>query len=507
MRRIVFIAPGGLPVNLRVQKLAQAAAEQGWEVVVVGRTGALEPVEWMKGDVAVRLVPTPRPLATSIHMLRAAQLRAPLAYRPSWKPGYQTQSVRARQDDLAFRRSQLKTSGRPRDLLHRLQSKRLAVETLATRGLSRWVGLRTHQIRRLQAARRYADKPVDKLVTAGWQRWLGVRAWGKLDPSLWDYEISYGPAIDALDPDVVFVGGSRLLHVGARAVLRARGRGLNTKLVWDVQEFAPFAPPGRTNLRRHRAQCLQEREYAPSVDVVTTVSEGLADLIRCEYDLPSRPTVIADVPVVDDDRDTTATPDVRARCGLDASTPLLVYSGLPAEHRGLRTVVDALPELEDVHVALVVPDTEASYPRRLRNRARKLGVDSRVHLLPYVEHGEVVHHLATADVGIDTNHHRPGDEVVLPPRYYDYSRAKLPMVVSDLDTIGGAVAATGIGEIFRAEDTGDFVRAVRTVLADPERYRAAYEKPGTLDSWTWESQAVVLGDVLAQLAPSPDGRR
>ncbi|HWS33624.1 MAG TPA: glycosyl transferase family 1, partial [Actinoplanes sp.] len=39
----------------------------------------------------------------------------------------------------------------------------------------------------------------------------------------------------------------------------------------------------------------------------------------------------------------------------------------------------------------------------------------------------------------------------------------------------------------------------QAVLNDPQRYRAAYDKPGLLDSWTWEAQANVLNSVYREL--------
>ncbi len=46
------------------------------------------------------------------------------------------------------------------------------------------------------------------------------------------------------------------------------------------------------------------------------------------------------------------------------------------------------------------------------------------------------------------------------------------------------------------------MRAVKAVLADPRRYRAAYDRPGLLDGWTWEAQAEVLEGVYSRLLPN-----
>jgi hypothetical protein len=62
-----------------------------------------------------------------------------------------------------------------------------------------------------------------------------------------------------------------------------------------------------------------------------------------------------------------------------------------------------------------------------------------------------------------------------------------------------AVRRTGQGEVFRAGDVKDFVRAVKVVLADPGRYRSAYDTPDLLEGWSWDAQVKVLDAVYSRL--------
>jgi glycogen(starch) synthase len=43
----------------------------------------------------------------------------------------------------------------------------------------------------------------------------------------------------------------------------------------------------------------------------------------------------------------------------------------------------------------------------------------------------------------------------------------------------------------------------KLVLADPDRYRAAYDKPGLLDAWNWEVQAGILDELYGRLVAQP----
>ena len=358
-------------------------------------------------------------------------------------------------------------------------------------------GLRARLVARgglpLRAAR-LARRPVEHAQVRYWRARLRDGAWRRLEPGLWDYERVAGPVVDALRPDLIHAHDFRMLGVAARAVDRARAAGRDVKLVWDAHEWLPGARPRRDNARWLPAHLGYVREYVGHADAVVTVSDTLADLLVRDHALPERPTVVLNAPV-------TATPDteapgLRERCGLRPDTPLLVYSGAMAVQRGLDTVVEALPLLPGVHLALVVADPETAYVRRVVARATRHGAGDRVHVLPYVPHRQLVAFLATADIGLIPLHHWPNHEIALITKFFEYAHARLPIVVSDVRTMAETVRATGQGEVFRARDAADLARAVRAVLADPARYRAAYEgEDSPLSGWTWEAQAERL-DVL-----------
>ncbi|MGW4947520.1 glycosyltransferase [Actinoplanes sp. NPDC004185] len=366
-------------------------------------------------------------------------------------------------------------------------------------------GLRARLLARggplLRAARR-ARRPVEYAQVWFWRAVEGDRAWRRLEPGLWNYERAFGAVIDELAPDLIHAHDFRMLGVGARAALRARAAGRPVKLLWDAHEFLPGARPRRDNARWLPAHLAYEREYVPYADAVVTVSPMLAELLQREHHLAELPAVVLNTPAVTaPPEDSGAAPDLRRLCGLDDATPLLVYSGSATVQRGLGTVVAALPRLEGVHLALVVGDASTPYVRELLATAARLGVAGRVHTVPYVPHRQVPALLASADIGLIPLHHWPNHEIALITKFFEYSHARLPIVVSDVRTMAETVRATGQGEVFRARDAADLARAVRAVLADPGRYRGVYEGADSpLPGWTWEAQAQVLDAVYRRLS-------
>jgi glycosyltransferase involved in cell wall biosynthesis len=355
-------------------------------------------------------------------------------------------------------------------------------------------GLRARLLQRgglpLHAAR-LARRPVEYARLWYWRLREGNRSWRHLEPGLWNYERAAGPTIDELRPDLIYANDFRMLGVGARAKER-----LGAKLIWDAHEFLPGIKPRRDNAYWLPAHCAYEREYAPAADVVVTTSESMADLLRNEHNLPTQPAVVLNAPDLTP-ADDGEVPDLRKLCGVGENTPLIVYSGSASVQRGLDTVVDALALLPGVHLALVVDEPDAPHVRALVSR------NERVHTAPYVPFWQVVPYLSAADAGAIPIHHWPNHELALITKFFEYSHARLPIIVSDVKTMAAMVRQTGQGEVFRARDVGDCAAAIRKVLSDPQRYRAAYDKPDMpLGEWTWAAQAAKLETLYRSLAPS-----
>ncbi|HEU5156437.1 MAG TPA: glycosyltransferase [Streptosporangiaceae bacterium] len=501
--RVVMLVDNGVKGDSRVQKAARSAAAAGWDVVLLGKAPGRRRVTWRLGDAEVRLIPVRGLLWRPRYEARRAVLRNPLAYPPGPHAAYRRQRVKAWRTDLYHHHLALGLAARPGGasrVLARAGQAALFVLRCYVRALGAWVALRARQTDALQRKRAAMDAPLDRFTTWFWRTVMGDRCWRRFDPHLWDHEVAYGWVIDELRPDLIHAHDFRMIGVGARAALRARARGHPAKLVWDAHEFLPGIKPYSDHPRWHPAQCAYEREYVPYADAVVTVSETLADLLVAEYGLPERPAVVLNAPETARDHD-GPTSDLRELCGIGPDVPLVVYSGSVGPERGLDIMVEALPWLEEVHVAFVVGRPNAPYMRRLRRRAAGLGVGDRVHVVPYVPYDEVVPFIAAADAGVISFLHYPNHEIALNTKFFEYSHARLPLVVSDVRTIAAATRSTGQGEVFAAGNVDDFVRAVRAVLAAPERYRAAYETPGLLEGWTWEVQADILDGVYTRLRP------
>ncbi|WP_329409822.1 glycosyltransferase family 4 protein [Streptomyces sp. NBC_00704] len=507
--RVVMLVDNGVRNDSRVQKSARSAAEAGWEVVLFGISPAPEIQTWNIGDAEVRLVPKPSPLGPSRQDRHGLRWRSPLAYRTPQIAKYRKQQVKAWRADLRFRAAAAKAGGPGRPSASGAAA-RLVVPKAAAKLTSKWVSVRARLTGRAKRKRSKFDTPLDKLQIKFWQITMGQRAWRRLLPYLWDFELAFGPHIDELKPDIIHAHDFRMLGVAARSAVRLRAAGHPVKLVWDAHEFVP-------GLHSHHDRWIPghvawEKEHAVFSDAVITVSPSLAELLVKGHKLKETPYVVLNAPVMkpaaDEVADVDPVPDLRELCGVDADTPLLAYCGGINPVRGVETIIEGLTLMPDVHVALVsLPPSGKHFPatKKIIELIEELGVGDRAHILPFVPHWQVPEFLSTADAAVSPLHHLPNHELALSNKFFEYSQARLPLVVSDIRTMAEMVEKTGQGEIFKAQDTEDYVRAVKAVLANPERYRAAYDDPGLLEKWTWEAQAVVLDQIYSRLLPG-DGK-
>src|SRR5262245_20609752 len=236
-------------------------------------------------------------------------------------------------------------------------------------------------------------------------------------------------------PDAVHAHDAAMLAPGWYASRRARAR-----LVYDSHELATGVPYRSSRLWALLVSAV-ERATVSRCDEVITVSEGIARELQRRYRLDSLPTVVRNVP--DLSPPDPGAPDLRASLGIDAA-PLVLHHGAVAADRGCETLLGALQRLPSVHLLLL--GAEGAYADGLRDLARRLGIEGRVHFRPPVPLEELLSHSAQADVGVTLlepvcENHR----LALPNKAFEYVAAGIPVVASDLPELGALVREYGIG--------------------------------------------------------------
>jgi glycosyltransferase involved in cell wall biosynthesis/SAM-dependent methyltransferase len=317
-----------------------------------------------------------------------------------------------------------------------------------------------------------------------WERIVGA----ELEP----YATAWGPLLRTRQPGIVHVHD----HHGLDAARAACGPA--TRLIYDAHEHLL----GK-DLRpvRHRAFAEFLKRNVPRMDAVVTVSAALAKALKGELRLPRPPVVVHNAPSLADREDPPY--DLRTAIGVDAWTPLLVYTGSVTKRRRIATPLRVLTRLPDVHLALVLNGDKLV--SQFEQEAEALGVRERVHFAPRVPPEALISLIRTANIGINPLDRYGNGDVALPNKLFEYLHAGLPMVVSDAPQMAKFVRVHRLGEVAPSDDEEAWARAIERILTDPEAYQGEPEARESLcREWSWESQEPVLLELYEQLTPPAD---
>ena len=325
-------------------------------------------------------------------------------------------------------------------------------------------------------------------------RALRLARWRAVMPETIDLELTVGPLLDELAPDVIHVHDMYMLGIGARAAQRAALAGRLVKLVYDAHEYVPGTPA--VAARRVAAYADLENEFIGDADRIVTVSEPLADLLRRDHQLARTPDVVLNAPI---DRPAGAdVTGVREVAGVADDVPLLVYGGGVNRARGVGTIIDALPRLPDVHLVIVTLGNSVVVD--LLKRADKLGVAERVHTAPYVRPDLVPLYLASATIGVTSLLRAPNHDIAVTNKFCEYIAAGLPIVTSDTPAQADLVRRLELGAVYTAGDPASLAEAVQEVLQRRHVLSARIAgDPGLRNRFSWRAQAETVRKIYDEL--------
>jgi glycosyltransferase involved in cell wall biosynthesis len=262
--------------------------------------------------------------------------------------------------------------------------------------------------------------------------------------------------------------------------------------VYDAHEYVPGLP---IDSRRRDAYTDLENEYVRRVDAIITVSEGLATLLHERFGI--RPAVVMNAP---DMEKTIEVEPVRNVAGVPKGSPLIIYVGGIAPHRGADVLIEAMAHLDsDVHLVFVSNYT-TGYVANLVARGESRGLADRLHVVPYVAPEAVVGYIRSADVSVvPLSREFMNYEIALPNKLFQSIQASVPVVVSDNPELERFVTQHQVGEVFTSGDAIALAKAVNTILESPERYGRALANPELLELISWKRQAEIVIETYREL--------
>ena len=276
-----------------------------------------------------------------------------------------------------------------------------------------------------------------------------------------------------------------------------------TPIVYDSHELFPDTGIAARLPRALRSLVrLEERRRVRRIDTLITVNRELADVLIQRY-RPQRTVVVHNCPGRASPWDG---PDLlRHATGIPPNTPIVLYHGLLAGHRGLDVLTDALlePGLEHAHLVLLGYGELRDAMRDLSRTPRFAG---RLHVLDAVPPEEVLNWISSADVGTSL---LPGtdmnERLATPNKLFECLAAGVPVVVSDLPAVRRVVddPAGSLGMICDPTRSASVALAIRSILELKPAERLALRNrclAAARDRWNWETEVQGLIETYERIA-------
>jgi glycogen(starch) synthase len=232
--------------------------------------------------------------------------------------------------------------------------------------------------------------------------------------------------------DLYLASDWRTLPIAVRAARRAGGSFAYDSHELGVEEFLErplwraLFPPYVRSIERH---CLASAAF------VTTVSEGIADILQNAYALRERPTVVRNVPPYE--------PASFRPTGAEIE---VLYHGVFMANRGLEELVASVPLWRPELRLTLRGRGKPAYEKRLRRRVAASPAVTRITLAPPVPMTELVAAARAADVGVHpllvtSNQMRYS----LPNKLFEYIMAGLAVCTTDVPEMAAVIDEYGVG--------------------------------------------------------------
>ena len=293
----------------------------------------------------------------------------------------------------------------------------------------------------------------------------------------------FARVIEETRADVYVAHDLPMLSVAVAAVERYGG-----KLVYDSHEL--FAEQEFTSVEKRMWHRLEKR-YIGRCDLVITINPSIARELERRYPVPS-------VQVIHNAERVDARVQggrlFHERLGLSPRVRILLFQGGLSEGRNLDMLIRMIPfvRTQDLHLVFLGNGVLADNLSRL---AVKLGVNSRVHLIPAVPQHRLLEYTASADAGvIPYRANCLNSFYCTPNKLFEFIAAGIPMIATDLPELRRLIGENRIGLIGDTGAPDGIARLVDEMFREPDgvgRFDDALSRARKRINWQNESQRLV----------------
>jgi glycosyltransferase involved in cell wall biosynthesis len=182
----------------------------------------------------------------------------------------------------------------------------------------------------------------------------------------------------------------------------------------------------------------------------------------------------------------------------DSRYVTMIYGGGINRHRGLQTVIEALPEIAagipNIRLLIIGP---GSYTDALKQMTVALNVESLVTFRDRVPLEELLREVSKADIALIPHLKTAHTDSTIPHKLFQYMYAGIPILASDCAPLKRIIEETGTGVCFRSQDPDSFAESLTRLLSDKQLLQKIPDngKRWVGQKYNWENDARILCEI------------
>ena len=254
-------------------------------------------------------------------------------------------------------------------------------------------------------------------------------------------------------------------------------------LVYDSHEYFTEVPEIQHKPKVKSVWRYFEKKCIGRADIVITVSQSIANLLKETYHLDEVLTV-RNVPM----GSTVFPKSSKAEMGFDENRFLLLLQGGGINmNRGGEELVEAMRYIENADLVIIGGGDALPELKRL---AKEFELNDKIRFLAKKPYEDMMRYTSVADLGFSLDKSGNLNYLFsLPNKIFDYAMAGLPMVTSDLPEVAAFVRKNEIGIVLAEVSPKEISSQVNKLIGDPSRLDELRKNVSRMHSeLSWEKE-------------------
>jgi glycosyltransferase involved in cell wall biosynthesis len=262
-------------------------------------------------------------------------------------------------------------------------------------------------------------------------------------------------------------------------------------LVFDSHELFPEVPElvGRKFVKTFWKTI--EKLIIPRIRYAYTVNESMAGILKEKYNTPFE--IIRNVPLRSSGYHVPEHP-----VNFDTSKNIIVYQGVVNVARGLELAIESVALLDETILVII---GQGDIKTQLTDMVIERGLEDKIKFIDRMPPEELLWYTRQANLGIVFEENIGlNSYYALPNKVFDFIKAGVPVLASDLPEIGKLVKEYHVGEVLHSREPELVAKQMRTMLEDKHKMASYHTNAlAASEQLCWELEQEKLKNIYLPL--------